>query len=97
MANFTQWIKANRHKRISNLMAMLSSKLRGYWNYYGVQGNGAGLVKFYQQVRRILFRWLNRRSDRRSYTWDGFAELLRQFQIPTPSITEGRQRELWYA
>lgn len=97
VATFTEWVKENRHKRISALMEKLRSKMRGYYNYYGVRGNCASLVKFTEEARRILFKWLNRRSDRRSYMWEGFDELLRQYRIPTPRITEGHQLVMRYS
>ena len=39
LARFTEWIRANRSKRVRRLMKTLSSKLRGYYNYYGVINN----------------------------------------------------------
>ncbi len=91
IANFSNWIKSNRNKKISNLMKTLGSKYRGYWNYYGVIGNHGSLKVFYYQTTRILFKWLNRRSQRLSYNWTGFVELLKQFRIPAPVITEKRR------
>jgi group II intron reverse transcriptase/maturase len=85
---FTEWIKANRHRRVSTLMRALSQKLRGYWNYYGVRGNAASLSRFYDQCQRLLFKWLNRRSQRRSCTWREFDALLRRHSIPLPRIVE---------
>ena len=64
----------------------LNAKLRGYYNYYGVVGNYASLKQFYDQAMRILYKWLNRRSQRRSYNWAGFRELLREFQVERPRI-----------
>ena len=87
---FTEWIKEYRHSRITTLMKALSRKLRGYWNYYGVRGNTESLSRFYDQCLRLLFKWLNRRSQKRSYTWDGFKAMLRRFAIPTPRIVEHR-------
>ncbi|MBN1654304.1 MAG: hypothetical protein JXA30_11085 [Deltaproteobacteria bacterium] len=94
---FKEWVIKNRHKRISILMAELRHKLRGYYNYYGVRGNSESLGKFADQIRRLLFKWLNRRSDRYSYTWEGFSEMLKQFKIPTPRIVEGRQMQLRFS
>ncbi len=88
IAAFTEWIKTNRNKKISKLMTTLRAKYRGYWNYYGVIGNYGSLKTFYYQTRRILFKWLNRRSQRLSYNWAGFEDLLKQFLIPAPKITE---------
>ncbi len=33
---------------------------------------------------RILFKWLNQRSQPRSYTWPGFRDLVRHFGVPSP-------------
>jgi len=88
IASFTEWIKTNRNKKISKLMTTLRAKYRGYWNYYGVIGNYGSLKALYYQTRRILFKWLNRRSQRLSYNWAGFKDLLNQFMIPAPRITE---------
>jgi len=88
IASFTQWIKESRNQRKKKLFRALASKYRGYWNYYGVRGNSASLKAFYDQTLDILFKWLNRRSQRRSYNWKGFKEVLKHFAIPSPRITE---------
>ena len=72
--------------RITDLFRALNAKLRGYYNYYGVNGNSASLKQFFHQVLRILFKWLNRRSHKQSYTWTGFHELLHDFQVEQPYI-----------
>ena len=64
----------------------LNAKLRGYYRYYGVHGNSPSLQQFFHRAMRILFKWLNRRSQRRSYTWPGFIELLRHFQVERPRL-----------
>ena len=71
-------------------MATLASKFRGYWNYYGVIGNFKSLNCFYWQSCGILFKWLHRRSQKRSYTWRMFKRLLERYKIPEPRIVEGR-------
>jgi hypothetical protein len=88
IAAFTEWIKTKRNEKVSKLMTTLRAKYRGYWNYYGVIGNYGSLKTFYYRTRRILFKWLNRRSQRLSYNWAGFEDLLNQFLIPAPKITE---------
>jgi len=88
VANFTTWIRRNRHSKMRRLFATLNSKYRGYWNYYGVIGNSASLQRFFFRTQRLLFKWLNRRSGRTSYTWAGFNALLRHFQVERPRITE---------
>jgi hypothetical protein len=86
LADFQKW--CHKHCRIpkKRLFAKLNSKLRGYYNYYGIRGNYDSLYDFYYQVTRILFRILNRRSQRRSYNWKGFAELMKVFNLQKPRI-----------
>jgi group II intron reverse transcriptase/maturase len=87
LAAMTKWIKLER--LVSDMvviMESLRSKLLGHFNYYGVSGNMAMLSSFYNLTCRIVFKWLNRRSQRKSYNWRGFAELLEQFKIPRPRI-----------
>lgn len=90
IAAFTEWIRGSRHQKLPKTMKTLASKYRGYWNYYGVRGNSKSLEQFFQQTRRILYKWLNRRSQKKSYTARGFERLLRRFQIPQPRIVEDR-------
>ncbi len=83
---FTEWCKKNRHLKARVLFKGLNAKLRGYYNYYGVHGNFASLKQFYDGVIRILFKWLNRRSHRRSYNWTGYKEMLDHFKVEQPRI-----------
>lgn len=85
---FTEWIMKYRHTRLPKLMAKLRSKLSGYWNYYGVRGNMEMLNRFNRQCLALLYKWLNRRSQKRSCTWEEFAALLKKFRIPNPQIVE---------
>ncbi|WP_429370813.1 group II intron maturase-specific domain-containing protein [Paenibacillus sp. DS2015] len=63
---FKEWCKENRNNRIRNLIPKLNRKLRGYYNYYGLIGNYKSLSKFYMAMMKILYKWLNRRSQRAS-------------------------------
>lgn len=90
VASFTAWIKAHRHQPMRYLSRVLRAKLQGYWNYYGVRGNYLSLRSFYRHVERLLYKWLNRRSDRRSFTWDELPRLVARLALPPPHIVEGR-------
>lgn len=90
------WIIEHRNDRIRTIMGSLRRKLLGYWGYYGVRGNMRSLSKLYNACLRLLFKWLNRRSQRSSYRWAGFKEMLKHFDVPTPRITEPvYQKELF--
>ena len=93
LANFTRWCKENRNLRLRKLFDILKAKLRGYYNYYGIIGNYRSLHEFWRQAQEILFKWLNRRSQRQSYNKRGFYALLKHVEIPQPRITE-KSRQL---
>jgi len=92
LKNFTQWCRENRNLRMRELIQKLNAKLRGYYNYYGIRGNYAGIKLFYEHAIKILFKWLNRRSQRKSYTWTKFIEVLKYFRIERPRITERKSQ-----
>jgi hypothetical protein len=46
------------------------------------------LAKYDLKAKQILFKWLNRRSQRRSMTWAQFGERLKQWDLPLPRIVE---------
>ncbi len=81
---YTEWCRANRHRRMSDLFRELNQKLGSYYRYFGLYGNSPSLRQFHRQAMRILFKWLNRRSQPRSYTWPGFLDLVRHFGVPPP-------------
>jgi RNA-directed DNA polymerase len=86
--NFLIWIKEARTKLATTaIFIKLKQKLQGHWNYYGVRGNYEMLAKYYAQVLRIVFKWLNRRSQRKSFNWQGFMAKLNYYEIPRPCIT----------
>jgi len=88
VANFKEWIKENRSRRLMLTMKTLRAKLQGYWNYYGVRGNFQRLRAFWEAILILLYKWLNRRSQRKSFTLNGLYEMLNHFKIPKPKITE---------
>jgi RNA-directed DNA polymerase len=83
---FQEW--CHKHCRLPKriLFAKLNTKLRGYYQYYGIRGNAASLHNYLYQVKGILFKILNRRSQRRSYNWKGFAELIKVFRLEKPRV-----------
>jgi RNA-directed DNA polymerase len=85
-ASFQDWCRKCRRMPKKKLFAALNAKLRGYYNYYGIRGNFQSIDDFFYQVTRMLYRQLNRRSQRRSYNWKGFAELIKVFKLVRPHI-----------
>jgi RNA-directed DNA polymerase len=94
LKHLTEWCRQNRHRRIREQVQLLNVKLRGYNNYYGVNGERASLDEFFYHVRRIHQRWLNQRSQRRSYTWAAYTELMRLLRLEQPRSVPLARRSL---
>ena len=62
------------------------AKLQGHYGYYGVTDNARKIGAYCYEVRGILFKWLNRRGKRGSYTWEKFGQLLARYPLPEPRI-----------
>ena len=80
------WLKQNRTLRVRDLISALNRKLRGHYQYYGITGNVDCTADFLFHTQKLLFKWLNRRSQRKSYSWDGFNELLKVFPLAKPRV-----------
>ena len=90
----TQWCKISRHIDIGQKFKQVNVKLVGHYNYYGVIGNYKSLNQFCYLTRRSLFKWLNRRSQRKSFNWEKFERLMKRYGIEKPRITEKIDRQV---
>ncbi len=45
-----------------------------------------GIARFEWEVKRMLFKWLNRRGKRNCLNWEKFNEMLKRFPLPKPRI-----------
>ena len=88
LRNFTTWCRKQRGVGIVKMLRTLNAKLRGHYNYYGVIGNYASLNAFFREAMQILRKWLNRRSQKKSYNWKQFWAMLERHRIERPRITE---------
>jgi RNA-directed DNA polymerase len=86
VVGYKDWLRANRTLTTQEIMQTTIRKLQGHYSYYGVTDNMQCLINFRYQVRRILFKWLNRRGKRGCYSWDKFEKLLKLFPLPMPRI-----------
>jgi len=86
LEKFKVWFKKHSGIPKKFLFKKLNRKLRGYYNYYGVRGNYKSLNSFVYRVWQLLYKWLNRRSQRKSYNVEGFKALVKDFEILKPRI-----------
>ena len=83
---FKEWVKRSRTLPTPELMKTAAAKLQGHLAYYGVTDNSSGINRFVYEVRRLLFKWLNRRGKRGCISWKKFEMLLARFPLPKPRI-----------
>lgn len=79
----TTWAKGIRSReRLMKIWNIFCAKVRGHIRYYGVSFNLRAVSKFVYQALRILYKWLNRRSQRRSMTWEQFRLFIQTNPLP---------------
>ena len=81
------WARTIRNQiQLKQIIKIAAAKLRGHIQYYGVSHNFVAVNQFVYQVKRILFKWLNRRSQRKSFTWEKFDMFLTRENFPEARI-----------
>lgn len=81
------WLKAIRNQvKTKDWWKTLESKLRGHYQYYGVSENYRGIARFYRDTIRMVWKWLNRRSQKRKMSWDKFEKYLNHYPLQKPKI-----------
>ena len=83
---FKLWIKENRNKPLNEIMETTKKKLIGHFNYYGITDNSDSISKYAYEIRKLLMKWLNRRSQKKSYNSEGFNKMLGFYKLPMPKI-----------
>lgn len=86
------WIKYNRSLPITAMMNRVKKMLQGFVNYFGVPGNSKSITTYQYHTRMTLFKWLNRRSQRRSYNWPEFNHLLQCFNVIAMRVSKRMQK-----
>jgi len=86
MARIAEHCRSHRHDPVTQQHAALSRRLRGHFNYYGVNGNHRSLERVRYVAVRVWWKWLNRRSQKRSKTWEQMMAMLRKMPLPPATI-----------
>ena len=87
LARFTDWIRRYRNLLPTGaLLREAKARVQGHLNYYAITDNSESCQRYMHLTRRALFKWLNRRSQRKSYTWAAFQQALRHVGWPQVRI-----------
>ena len=96
LSEYYQWIKAKRSFKLSDWLPQLKRKLIGFRNYFGLPDNSRSLASLYDYVLHSLYKWLNRRSGRRSYNWSNFKKMIEYFNIESIKVSKRNILVDWY-
>jgi len=88
------WIKHNRHLPKVVFFSILKAKLTGHYNYYYTRGNSRSVWRFYDAVVVQCYKWLNRRSQRKSLTWAQLKRVWTQMGVPKPRVSQPQRSSL---
>jgi group II intron reverse transcriptase/maturase len=85
ITDLNDWLKCNRNRYTTDkIWNHIKSVLRGHFNYFGLDCNRPKLCHFYYAVSGLLFKWLNRRSQRKSIDGAKFKRMLLRNPLPFP-------------
>ena len=81
-----RWCRAHRHAPLKDQYHMLCLKLRGHFQYYGIQGNFRLREEVLRSAEKAWRYWLSRRSSTSAIGWEKFQQLLETYVLPPPRI-----------
>lgn len=82
-----QWLKEIRNAvKIKEWWEVVKKKLTGYYRYYGISGNMRMLRKYYHLTSKFIYKWINRRSQKKSYTYEQYCRYVKYNPLPLPKI-----------
>ena len=62
-SDLKDWLRHNLTQPIEEVWQTLNSKLRGHYQYYGINDNWPSLIKYQEAAKRMAYRWICRRSQ----------------------------------
>lgn len=80
------WCRRHRHLPVREQHAALTRRIHGHFNYFGVSGNFRSLEQLLQEATKAWYKWLRRRSQRKSLNWERYTKLLERLPLPIPRI-----------
>jgi len=84
LRRINEWCNRCRHVSVKDQHKILSLKLRGHYQYYGIVGNANALYWFRWEVRRMWRKWLDRCSQRSRMPWERYIRVLKRYPLPKP-------------
>ena len=85
--DLSTWLRNMRcSAKLKEWWPTLQAKLRGHYQYYGISGNSDAIWRYCDVTEQLVFKWVNRRSQKTSFTWPEFRQYLKHYPLPKPRI-----------
>ena len=81
-----EWLIKHRNMKIHDIVDRIRRSLTGYFNYYCITDNTRSVRKFVEKIKGLFFKWMNRRSQRKSFNYEKFQLFIKKFPFPTPRV-----------
>lgn len=83
-----RFLKKERNlKHPKEIWPLLTSKLQGHYNYYGISGNIDEMKRYYGKTKARIYYWYNRKSQREKWNVEEFKCYLSRYPLPVPKLT----------
>jgi len=95
---FNDWARKSKNfLKKGEMLRKAKTKVAGHLSYYAITDNSAKCIYYHHHVTRILLKWMNRKSQRKAYTWDGYVQALEWVGWPKPKIRKDLNpcRRVW--
>jgi RNA-directed DNA polymerase len=87
LRKFTDWARKVRGVlRKGEMLRQAKIRVMGHLSYYAITDNMGRSSYYAYRARGILFKWLNRKSQRKAYTWASFSQALAWVEWPVPRV-----------
>ena len=87
LAKVREWcVKVTNRYRLKDIWKIFCAKIRGHINYYAVSFNIDKVIRFVRRATMILFKWLNRRSQKKSISREAFETFMQANPLLTVTV-----------
>jgi RNA-directed DNA polymerase len=87
LSKFKDWaMKARPVLTIGEMIRAARIRVIGHLSYYAITDNAKRCGNFVYRATRLLYKWLNRKSQRKAYNWNRFNQVLRLLDWPVVKI-----------
>lgn len=87
LRKFTEWARKTRDVlKKGEMLRQARARVVGHLSYYAITDNLERCSYYIYYVTRTLFKWLNRKSQRKAYNWDSFRQALAWVDWPKPKV-----------